>query len=179
MIGSLSAAAAVLLAVSGLAKLRSPAPAAAMITTLLPATRRHRSLWTVAVRAGGTVEVTVGVLVVAVGGRLPAVLLGACYLVFAAVALRLASRAQDTSCGCFGRAASPVGVAHVALDVVCLAVAVIAVMRPVPTGAGLFDHGAVMSATACGQVVLLAWLGYLAITALPALASARRLEAAQ
>jgi hypothetical protein len=179
VIGALSAAAAILLAVSGLAKLRAPAPAAAMLATLLPRARRRRKLLEAGVRGGGLVEFAAGVLMVAVGGRLPAALLATGYLVFTAVALRLAASGQRTSCGCFGRADSPVGAAHIVLDTVCLAVAVAAVVRPVAAGGGLLDHGATVAVAGCAQVSLLAWLGYLSITALPALASARRLGEAR
>jgi hypothetical protein len=179
VISALGAAAAVLLAVSGLAKLRAPAPAAAMIGELVGpalARRLRRSVpMPVLVRAGGLAEVLVGAVLIGHGGRWAAVLLAASYLVFALVAGRLMSLASSTagrtSCGCFGGADSPVGPAHLVLDLVGLAAGLAASIHPLARGAGLFAHSALVSCVACGQVLLLAWLGYLAITALPALAA--------
>jgi hypothetical protein len=185
VIPALSAAAAVLLVVSGLAKVRAPGPAATMIGELVgPARARwlRRSVrLTTLVRAGGIIEVLVGALLLIRGGRVAGLLLAASYLVFTVVALRLLSRASSTStvgrtsCGCFGSTDSPIGPAHAVLDLVGLGTGVAATVHPVAHGAGLFDHGPLVSSVACGQVLLLAGLGYLAITALPALGSARRL----
>lgn len=179
MIGALAAAAAVLLGVSGLAKVRAPAPAAAMITRIIPRPRRRSRALTSAVRAGGGVEAAIAVAFLSIGGRMTAVLVAGCYLVFTVVALRLAMDGRRTSCGCFGAADVPVGVAHVVLDVVCLAAATASVAIPVASIGGLLGHGALVAVIGCSQVLLLAGLGYLAITSLPALASLRRLEEAR
>lgn len=179
MIGPLAAAAAVLLAVAGLAKLRSPGPAAAMIVSLLPSLTRRRPAVRAFVRGAGIGEAAVGAAFVIVGGRLPAALLAAAYLAFTLIALSLATRSSDTSCGCFGTVDSPVGRAHVALNLICLGLAVAAVVVPVPALGGLLHRGLSVGLIGAAQVLLLAWLGYLAITALPALASARRLEEAR
>lgn len=176
MLAAMGAGAAALLAVSGLAKLVSPAPAAAMVSTVLSLGRRRGRTVAALVRAGALAEAVIGVVAIAVGGRLAAALLAVCYLVFTVVALRLALTRQSPSCGCFGRADSPVGVPHVVLDLVCLGVAIACVTHPAPGGAGLFDDGAAVAAIGCAQVALLACLGYLCITALPALGAARRLE---
>jgi hypothetical protein len=179
VIGALTAAAAVLLGVAGLAKARSPAPAAAMITRVIPRTRGRSRALTSAVRVGGGVEAVIAVAFLSIGGRVAAALVAACYLVFTVVALRLATDRRHTSCGCFGAADSPVGVAHVVLDAVCLAATAASVAIPVGAGGGRLEQGALVAVVGCGQVLLLAWLGYLAITALPALASLRRPEEAR
>lgn len=179
MIGPLAAAAALLLTVAGLAKLRAPAPAAAMIVSLVPALTRRRPAVRAFIRGAGVGEVAVGVAFLTAGGRIPATLLAAAYLAFTAIALRLATRAADTSCGCFGAVDSPVGAAHVVLNLVCLGVATAAVVRPASALGGLLHRSLPVGLIGGAQVLLLAWLGYLAITALPALASARRLEEAR
>lgn len=169
-VGALSAAAAVLLAVAGLAKLRTPAPAAAMIATVLH--RRRRSL--VIARLTGLAELVVGALALALGDRLAMALLMTAYLVLTAVAVRLATGPQRAACGCFGAADGEVGPAHAGFDLACLAAAVAGLVRPPSSVVALFDEGALAGVTLVGQVLLLAALGYLSITALPALSAARR-----
>jgi hypothetical protein len=173
VIDSLAAGAALLLVVSGAAKIHSPAAAAAMLARAWPWLRRAHPL-TTAVRVGGAVETSIGLAMLAHGGRVAAGLLACCYLVFTVVAVRLTHMGGGAPCGCFGRADSPVGRAHIVLDTACLAVAVVATVRPSGTIAGLFDHGALIGAVGVTQVMLLASLGYLSITALPALAADRR-----
>lgn len=179
IVGALAAAAAVLLAVAGLAKLRTPGPAAAMIVALWPRrqplrqARMQRQARMLA-RAAGLVEVGGGVATLAFGGRVALSVLAACYLVVAVLALRLATGPQHAACGCFGAADGVVGPAHVILDFACLGVAGWALARP-PAGLGtLFEPGMLTGFTSTAQVVLLASLGYLSITALPALSAARR-----
>jgi hypothetical protein len=167
VVGALGTSAAVLLIVAGLAKIRTPAPAAAMIGTLLP--RARRPGWIA--RGAGTLELLVGVLAVAVGTRAAMAALAACYLVLAAVAVRLAAGAQRVPCGCFGAADATAGRAQVVLDVACLAVALGGALWPPGPVTGLFDSGALVGVTVLGQALLLAALGYLSVTALPALSA--------
>ena len=68
MIQALAAAAAVLLAAAGAGKLRSPAPAVAMLVNGWPALRRRRAALTHAVRAGGIAELAVAVAVLPTAG---------------------------------------------------------------------------------------------------------------
>jgi hypothetical protein len=174
VIGTLGAAAALLLVVSGLAKIRTPAPAGAMIVTLLPRLRRRRLGRPV--RAIGGAELAVGGAFLVAGGRVPAALLAGCYLAFLIVAMRLAARRSPIPCGCFGAADAPVGVAHIVLDAVAAGVASAAVVRPVGAAGGLVDHGTLVAVIGVGQAVLLASLGYLAITALPQLTRLREAQ---
>jgi hypothetical protein len=173
MIGSLVAAAALLMAVAGVAKLRAPEPAAAMLSQAWPVLGRVGVLPRL-IRASGVVEAGIGGAVLVHGGRPAAVLLTACYAGFVVVALRLTLRGQHTSCGCFGRTESPVGVPHIALNVVGLGAGVAASIRPTGPLGGLFEAGPVLGVVGVAQVVLLAWLGFLAITALPELTALRR-----
>jgi hypothetical protein len=179
VIGSVELAAALLLAGAGVAKLRAPDQAAAML---------RRAWWTrmrggtslVLVRAAGAVEFVVGAASIATGGRIAAGLLGCCYLAFLIVAGRLLRRGQRASCGCFGSTDSPVGAGHLVVNLVAVAVACAALVRPPGAVGGLFAGDALTGAVGLGQGVLLAYLAFLSITALPALVAARRrlLEAA-
>lgn len=179
MIGSVQLAAALLLAGAGVAKLFAPDQAAAMLrkaswTGLRAGTSR------VVVRTAGVVEIGVGAAVTATGGRIAAVLLGCCYLAFLIVAGRLLRGGQRTSCGCFGATDSPVGVGHLLVNVVAVGIAIAAAIRPPGAIGGLFDDHLPTGVIGLGQAVLLAYLAFLSITALPALVAARRqlLEAA-
>lgn len=173
VITALSGATALLLVVAGAAKLRTPGPAAGMLVGLTPRLRPLRRARRVA-RGAAVVELAAGLSLLAFGGPIPAAVLAACYLALTVVALRLATAPEAAPCGCFGAADGDVGIAHVALDVCGLAVGVAAVVHPAGGVAALFDAGVAAGITACLQAAVLAALGYLSITALPALAAARR-----
>jgi hypothetical protein len=126
------------------------------------------------VRSGGAVEVCVGVVVFISGDRLGAALLTGCYLVFLAVATRLLMHGQRSSCGCFGSTESPVGVGHLAVDAVAVGFGVAALIRPPERFGGMFSGDVLVGLIGVGQSLLLAYLAFLSITALPALAAARR-----
>jgi hypothetical protein len=170
MIGSLELAAALLLAAAGLAKLVAPQQGAAMLRRAWPRVPLARP----ALRLGGAVEIAVALGACLRGDRWTALALGTCYLVFMVVAFRLMRRGQRSSCGCFGRADSPVGIAHVVLDGGCVGVAVAAAGQPPGALGGLLGDGVLVGVVGVGQAVLLAYLGFLSITALPALTAARR-----
>ena len=122
----------------------------------------------------GAVEVASGVAALAAGGRIALCVLAGCYFVLTAVAVRLAAGPQRAPCGCFGAADGTVGVPHVVFDTCCLAAAVAGAVRPPGSVLALFDGGTLAGVTVVAQVLLLATVGYLSITALPALAAARR-----
>jgi hypothetical protein len=132
------------------------------------------------IRTAGVVELGVGAAVAVTGGRIAAALLGCCYLAFLVVAGRLLRGGQRTSCGCFGATDSPVGVAHLLVNVAAVGIAIAAAIRPPGAVGGLFDDHLLTGLVGLGQAVLLAYLAFLSITALPALVAARRqlLEAA-
>lgn len=180
VLARIAAAAAVLLLVSGFAKLRTPDAAATMVGGLVPRIRRHRRAVRFAVRLGGAVEVCVGAAFLVTGSRWSAALLASAYLLFVGVALVLVKRgATGTSCGCFGSASSPVGLPHVLLTAVALAAAAATCARPTGAFGGVFTAASTDAIVGALQIGLLAWLGYLSITALPALAAARRPEEAR
>jgi hypothetical protein len=127
------------------------------------------------VRAIGSGEIAVGLSVVVTGSRPAVALLAAAYLVFAGVAvLLLRAGGARTSCGCFGATDSPLGPAHLVLNVVALAAGLAAVVRPPGPGCGLLDGGGTVAVTGSAQAALLAALAYVAVTSLPALLAARR-----
>ncbi len=173
MVGSLCLAAALLLGGAGLGKLRTPQPAAAMLRRAVPAGLRPLARAGV-VRAVGVGELAVGVAAVLTGDRSALVLLAVAYLAFLGLAVRLLSAPTPASCGCFGRVDSPVGVGHVVLNLVAAGAAVAGAVRPVGSWGGLLDGAALPGVVGVGQSAVLAVLGYLAITALPALSAARR-----
>jgi methylamine utilization protein MauE len=178
VLGVLCAAAALLLVGSGAAKIRAPMPTVDMFVALVPALRTRRRRLRPPAAAAGALEIAAGACLIVTGARAAAVAVALLYLIFAAVAVRLTARSTSTSCGCFGRTDAPVGLPHVILDVVACAVASAAVVVPVGFGDGLLAAGGAETVVRCLQAVLVAWLGYLAITALPALSAARtRLEA--
>ena len=173
MLGSISLAAALLLGGAGLGKLRSPRPAAAMLRRALPGGLRSLARPQL-VRVAGAGELAVAVAVVLTGGRPALALLAAAYLCFLAISVRLATAGAATSCGCFGHADSPVGRGHVLLNLVAAGVAVAAAVRPTGAWGGWIAGSALPGVVGVGQAALLAVLGYLAITALPALSADRR-----
>ena len=179
MIGTMQLAAALLLAGAGVAKAHSPDQAAAMLHRAWR-TKLRASATRVLVRSAGAVEVGVGAAVIVTGSRIAAVLLGGCYLVFLIVAGRLLRDGRHSSCGCFGATDSPVGVGHLVVNVVAVAVAVAAIARPPGPVGGLFRTDTLSGVVGLGQAALVAYLAFLSITALPALVAARRrlLEAA-
>ncbi len=116
-------AAAGLLCVSGVAKLRRPDPAVqALVVAGLPARR-----WVVRVLSGA--ELTLGLLALVAGGRWPAATVAGAYAGFAAFSLRLARR--RAACGCFGEGQAPASGAQTGLSAaLALACAVAAVWPP-------------------------------------------------
>lgn len=171
VVSALAAAAAMLLLVAGVAKLRTPGPAAMLFRHARRTTARRL------VRLAAVAEVAVALLALVLGGRVGAGALALGYAVVTAVAVRLATAPQKAPCGCFGAADGDVGRAHVVVDLCCLAAAVTAAA----TGAApadLWHAGGLVGTVAAAQSAVLAALAYLCITALPALAAARsKLEA--
>lgn len=173
MEGSLELAAALLLVCAGFAKLRSPAAAALMVRRVWPRIASRVSA-VASVRLVGIAEIAFGATAIVTGNRATAIALAAWYLAFTVLTVRLVRRAPNTSCGCFGELDNPLGPAHVALNVVCVAIASAAAVRPPGAFGAVFDRAPLPALIGAGQVLLLAYLGFLSITALPALAAARR-----
>ncbi len=166
-------AAALVLVGAGAAKLARPGPTArAAADSGIPG-----SSWLAgraAVRLLGLAETAVGLTVLLAGGPRPAALLAVAFAALTAVAWRLMRERPDSDCGCFGRASAPVGRAHLIVDGVATAVGVVAVFRPAPglAQAAVEDLGATV--VLAGAAIVLSWLAYLAMTALPAVSRVRR-----
>jgi hypothetical protein len=168
-------AAAVLLAGAGVAKAARPANTARALRQLgLPAS-------TSAVRAAATAELLVAASVLVVGGRWPAALLAASYLVFAAV-VTLASRRGSplSSCGCFGEVDAPPTVVHAMLNLCFAAMAASLLVggRPpalVPGGAERVAAGdPLLGAVFVLLTLTIAYLAYLVMAVLPKTSAAAR-----
>jgi hypothetical protein len=155
-------AAAILLGVAGVGKVTSPgATRIALRSAGLPATA-------VAARGLGAVEVLVAIAALVVGGPVASGLVAVSYLGFAWFARRLERMTRGAApCGCFGASSAPVGTLHVVINlVIAVGVAVAAVDAPGPIwdAAGETPWAGVPFV---GLVLLLAWLVFVALTALP------------
>jgi len=170
VIGALCAAAAVLLLWSGLTKLARPDATAAMLAGLL---RRPSRTWDPAARLAGLAEVAVGAAAVVTGGRPACAALAACYLLFTAVAARLARGERPAPCGCFGRADTPTSRIHVAVDLVACIAAVAGIVAPPGAWGGFAGQPPLVLAVGLGQAALLAAMAYLLVTVLPAVLADR------
>lgn len=145
-------AAALLLVTAGLAKVRQPsATSATLRAASLPS---HPAT----VRSLGLVECVLGVALLALGGRAPAVLLAASYLGFALFAARHRQR-PGSSCGCFGESSAPLGRRHVVVDgavAVALVGAAAASVEPLTSlASGVHAVPAVLAGLAVATVVAL------------------------
>lgn len=157
----LVAAFALVLALAGQAKLRSPGPTAAALAALrLPGGRAGARLL-------GAGELAVAGAALAVGGRWPALLLAAAFGALAVAAARTVATGAGRDCGCFGPVRSPATHWHTAVDVAGVLVGLAAAATGAPGPA------AVAAADPARAVALLALSGALAallvlcMTALP------------
>ena len=181
MVGVLWAA-AILLGVAGLGKLLRPAPTSrAVIAAETPGASVLSAL--PVVRLLGLLEIVIAGMVLGAGGPVPAALLAISYLLLAVVAWRMISLAPGQDCGCFGTSSEPSSWSHVVVNVVNAVAAVVGVLAVVfaqPSLGDLVEQQGAQSLLLLGGSVLLAWLGYLALTALPALSrAAQRVRKAQ
>ena len=164
------AAACLLLAFAGVAKLRRPdgTGSAAAAIGLPPSP--------VAVRGLGAVELLAAAAGLALGGA-AALVVAAIYLGLAVVATRLLVRSPGTNCGCLGASDSPVSIGHVLVDGAAVVAALLATFGDSPlsaAGASVAVRLAFLAATAC-----CAWLAAQVLDALPALDRATRPEGAR
>jgi hypothetical protein len=116
----------IVLVVSGVLKLADPEPTAAMLRELSPGTRRF-PIWMI-----GIGELSLGLAAVAVGGRVIAVLVAACYATFAAVSIKLVRRGGTVPCGCLGSRSAPASLVHVGVNLGATIVAVLAAVAGIP-----------------------------------------------
>ncbi len=133
-VSGVHAAAAVLLIVSGLLKVRDPAPTVEFLGSIGSGSSSGSGVGprqNGAVRLIGGFEIAVGVVGLVVGGTFPALVVAALYLLFAGLVGR-AMRLGLSSCACFGSADTPPSAVHLAIDLVLAAVSVAAVGADTP-----------------------------------------------
>jgi Methylamine utilisation protein MauE len=132
----LLAIAAGVMLLAGLAKLRSPASAQEAISAfgLPPSLTLVRAL-------GGT-EVCIGALCLVAPGPIALIALASAYLVFAAaIGARWLRGERQVPCGCFGDSSVPTHLGHLAMNLVCAAVALAALVKPPPSLTTTFGYG--------------------------------------
>jgi hypothetical protein len=173
VIGILSAQ-ALFLAVAGLAKLRQPAGTSiALRGARLPAALASRT----AVRLFALLEVAAGGAVLTVGGRAAAAVFSATFAALAVVSARMVRTSAGRDCGCVGTASAPISHWHTGVNVACALTGALAVAAAPPGLAAELTRQPLAGIPLSGGVVLLAWLCFLTVTALPALLDVRaRLE---
>ena len=165
LVGLLSAFALVL-AASGVLKIRSPDPTVrAVLATKLP------GAWRLAgrpfVRTVGLGEVLVAALVLVAGGAVSAALLTVAYLSLALVAWRLVRRSPGQDCGCFGKASEPVSRWHVIANLAGALTGAFAVVLPAPSLIRELGSAGALALPQLAAVAMAAGLIYLVMTALP------------
>jgi hypothetical protein len=153
-------AAAGLVAVSGMAKLRHPGSA----TRALASLRLPSGPWTA--RVIGLVELAIGAWCLFAPGRAATVSLGLLYGAFA-VFLAVLMRAGGASCGCLGRKEAPPSLAHIVLNVAAASVAAIVAFAP-PSGVIAFGTRLPLGGVSfLAGTFLIAYLAYLSAAYLP------------
>jgi len=170
MLIGLVSAAALLLAAAGLAKLGQRAPIrSALVAAGIPGAARLSAK--AATRLSGALELSVALVALLVGGRIAATLIAVAYLVLAGLSARMMAIESGQDCGCFAKPV-PVSHWHTAVNSGCALIGLIALVQPPGT---LTDRFADQPGTAAALLLAaatLAYLGYLAMTALPELLAA-------
>jgi hypothetical protein len=167
---SLVSAAALLLAAAGLAKIRQSAPIrSALAAAGIPGAQRLGAK--AANRLSGAVELAVAAVALLFGGRIAAASIALAYLVLAVLSARMMSIESGQDCGCF---AKPVAVSHwhTAVNLSCMLAGLVALLAPAGSLIGRFGHAPVTASAQLLAAAVLAYLGYLVMTALPELITA-------
>ncbi len=127
MIGLVNAA-ALLLAVAGLAKLQQRAPVrSALVAAGIPGA--HRLGVRTANRLSGAVELGIALLALLVGGRVAAASIALAFAVLAALSARMMGIESGQDCGCFARPV-PVSHWHTVVNSGCALAGLIALAQP-------------------------------------------------
>jgi hypothetical protein len=124
-------------------------------------------------RVVGGLELAVAAAALAVGSRLTAMLVTACYLAFVVVTIVLLRVDADADCGCFGVSRSPLNRVHLAATASFATVAAAAVVAPPGPFLGSPGFEVLGGLPYVALVLTLTGGGYLLVTALPALADVR------
>jgi hypothetical protein len=169
LIGLLSAA-ALLLAAAGLAKLRQRSPVrSTFAAAAVPGARRLPA--GLANRLAGTLELAVAAVVLGAGGRLGGVLIAVGYGLLATLSARMVAIEFGQDCGCFNRP-SPVTHWHTGVNLAGALIGAVAMVLPARSLPAELSRHPVSGSALLLASVLLAYLGYLTMTALPALRAA-------
>ncbi len=162
-------AAALLLVAAGVVKVARPdTTRIALRTAGLPSRP-----W--AARLIGVGELLVAGYALLAGGRAGTLLIAGAYAGFALFAERLRRMGRGrVSCGCFGTSSAPVSTLHVGVNLVIVAVAGVAAIRP-PAGAVTVARATPLGGVVfAGFTLMLAWLVLVLLTAVPELLAATR-----
>lgn len=160
---------ALLLAASAVAKLGSPAAAAAALASLrLPSGR-------LAVRAAAAIELAVGMLCLVRPGRAADAAVAVLFAAFAAIVAAQRRAGGGAPCGCLGGAATDASRAHLVFDLAAATVAAAAATAPPAHVLATTARHPLEVAIAGAAVLAGAWLAAAVLTLLPgALGSYRR-----
>lgn len=150
-------AAALLLVATGATKVVRPLPSAAALP--LPVSLRAS---TVFARLLGLAELTVGLAVLLVGGRLVDALMAATFVAFAGFAY-FALRSDAPSCGCTGADDTPPSPGHIVMNLAFAGLAGLSAGSAEPSAGSALLHGAtdpvgVVVVAITATVVWLAWM---------------------
>ncbi len=168
MLVGLMGAFSLLLGAAGVKKVVAPSAAGrALLLTGLPGARILSS--SVFIRVFGGAEIAVFLTAVFVGGRPSAASLGLVYLLLLVVAWRLVRVAPGRDCGCFGASSEPASGWHVGVNAAACLVAAAAMIWVPESLVDATVHSGPLGFVLLVGMVLLAWLGYLLMTALPTL----------
>lgn len=150
-----------ILGLGGIAKVVAPLPARQALRTLGVPTP------IAAVRLLGCAELALACAAFFSGGTILPILVGVAYLAFAGFVVIMLRRSGDTSCGCFGSAATPPSWLHVLVNLASAGVAFAAI--------GIDSLGTVLDEQPAAGIPLLGLVAvgtyalYLLLTALPVL----------
>lgn len=176
MVGLLWAA-AVILAGAGVSKLLRPGPTVQAIRAAdLPAESWIATR--IFVRFVGLIEIAFAAAVLVGGGSRPALLLTASYLLLTAVAWRMIRVAPGQDCGCFGSSSEPISRWHLVVNGGCSLIGAAAVVWPQPSVIDEVNEQGAQGVLLLALSMLLAWLCYFLMSALPALMKLRAKVAA-
>jgi hypothetical protein len=156
------AAAALLLAIAGAAKVVSPYPARGSLSAA------GIRVPLVAVRVVGAGEAAVGAAALVEPGTVTALAAALAYGGFCVFTVRLLrATGGEVDCGCFGAAGSEAGPVHLVLNGVAFAVCLLAATAPPPGPGWVLAHAPLTTVAICAGVGAAAYASYLVFTAFP------------
>lgn len=153
------AIAALLAALAGVAKLRSPSTASEALKAVgLPSSGPL-------VRVGALLETAVAVAALVSGNRLTMAVLAGTYVAFAGFVVVARRRPAVASCGCFGEVDSTPSWRHVAIDVLLAIGAGGAALAGTPGLGSVIQHQPAFAVPFVAVVLAASWLAYLLLSA--------------